>query len=203
MIHLSQRTADAIKRRNHMVADAPEYGGEHALVRITRALRGQGDPEMLETTRRFIDSGRISMDNVTQALLRHLGIAPAIAAMVNNLFGQAEIGDDEGPLARLSDVDGTSWVLASAMAGNRVRWLQFPAALEMPPLPETISISLDRYTGKPLQTMLSHPALDTMNLEIGKITVENNRVRVCLRGVVKMAPGLMPDPSGADGAVTA
>lgn len=142
MIHLSQRTADAIMRRNDMVADAPGYGGEHALARITRALRGQGDPEILEATRRFADRGRISMDDVTQALMRHLGIDPAIAAMVDNLFGQAEIGDDDGPLARLSDVDGTSWVMASAMPGNRVRWLQFPSAMEMPPMPETISISL-------------------------------------------------------------
>lgn len=146
--------------------DEITYGGVKAYT--TRMLAGEvAVPE---------NAPRIELDQVTTALLRHLGVDVDVVCAIEpvcNGVGLRNADDD-----RIAEITVT-WTPANCSTdihivvyADPLTWT-CPDLLRIPPLPHTI---LGLAEGLPLRRILTHPALDGLDLVVKR--VEGRQLRI-------------------------
>lgn len=164
--------------------DVDESDQENLILELSTDALSAQDEGVLEQLLRT--TTRDQMDAVTAALLLHMGIVPAAALVLRQaILGQnaaidiVDASDSEGDDDKLSCVIGfrESWELAL----NRDRDLHWSSegTFTVDSLPETLAIAA---TGKPLRHVISHPALDKMDLTIEKIDTGPAKAIITLAG---------------------
>lgn len=109
------------------------------------------------------DAAYVPLDEGTARILSHLGLHPlAVAAIarVRDFFRSTSLG--RAGICGYDERDG-DWVCGVPMSPN-VEWQRISILVRH--LPETIHLSLEERLPAPLERILSHPALDRMDLGI-------------------------------------
>lgn len=135
---------------------------------IHRALQGDMDASTRAAASRKAASA--SMDNITSAILVHHGIdveyASALISLVdpiqplnicrgNSVIATLDSGGSHR--TRLSTTSKAAWLPSGRLLSN------------LDPIPQTLALGLK---GKPLSRLLSHPALDPIDLRIDTIDAD-------------------------------
>lgn len=169
-LRLSPITQSKLDMRRDRHAHLPGYGGPDLATVISRAVHGILSEEIHATTRSHAIQGRLRLDDVSAALIRHLGMEPVVLAMLCHLVGDVEVVDtsrcvEEATIILMRDA-GARIV---PTPGTRVLWNAERSAFMVPALPEQL---LTLVVGRPLSGVMSHPALDTLDLTVtGRVTV--------------------------------
>lgn len=153
--------------------------GHHAPERFEAMLAGDVTREDIRLIRQAIAiwGCRTSIDTITMALLRHKGIDHAVlahAASQGAVYLQrhgdgrpvASMIPDGKAQIHLAYAPGISWVSGFDAAGQMHRHDDLDPLLgvfAMDHLPDSV---VDGLAGRPLRCVVSHPALDGMDLEI-------------------------------------
>lgn len=151
----------------------PGYRGRGFRDRITRSVTGEIDDAVLASTRNAIGSGQIRMDAVSAALLSHHGINPAVAAMTGMIAQTAEFDEAE---ARCVVTDRS--VLAPLTLRYAGLWISSRLRIEgLQRLPQSVVIGAE---GRPLRDLVSHPALDPLQLTVLAVGVDPVETRIAI-----------------------
>ena len=113
------------------------------------------------------DAGTILIAPITAHLLRHMGADPlAAAALCHAAKGLDVVDIHEGEkIAALMSSTPVHIVYADPL-----RWESVPGSLIVPSLPETVMATL---AGRRLAGVLSHPALDGLDIDITEVIVHD------------------------------
>jgi hypothetical protein len=154
--------------------------GHHAPERFEAMLAGDVTSDDISRIRRAIAiwGCRTSIDTITLALLRHRGIDHAVLAHAASLQGAiflrrkedgrpvVSMNPDGKAQIHLAYAPGISWVSGFDAAGQMHRHDDLDPILgvfAMDHLPDSV---VDGLAGRPLADVVSHPALDAMDLTI-------------------------------------
>lgn len=172
-LRLSPRTLDRLDAQRH--GSLLGFTSTSMEADIVSAFRGQMPAEMHSKIRQTAISGKLRIDNVSAALIAHMGLSPAFLAMLEHVIGSAEVIDIDEEVERATMVtitDEGAKVVISKDPG--VVWNSRNHTLMLPALPEQIlAICLHR----PVTHIVSHPALDGQDLKVvGRLSLRGTTV---------------------------
>ena len=132
-------------------------------ISLFRGLFGKPDATMLDMARARALQGTLSLDLVSATLLRHLGVNPAICALIASVGNITLIDyDDPEPTNFVADIKGCrARITVSQVA--RLVWDEGERCFQIPMLPETTFPMMQDLR---LSRIIGHPALDTLPLTV-------------------------------------
>lgn len=120
-----------------------------------------------------------TMDAVSAALLRHIGVLPEVALALADALGKersaVEIGDGDEDCGRIR-VHGDERNWSVHIEYNRIAWNSLGLVV-LPPIPLTAGGAA---VGRPLRDLFSHAVLDTFDLRIDKVDGTANGTTVAV-----------------------
>lgn len=167
------------------VDQSTEGDREDFVIELAGDALGGGQPGVVAHVTRTSTSGR--MDPVTAALLTHMGIVPGVAMVLRDTALEQNVAldivdaDDEDHTSR-AIAHHESWELALDLARG-THWSS-EGTLNVDPMPETLATAA---AGRPLREIVSHPALDGMDLAVERIETGPARSIVTLAGFAEGA----------------
>lgn len=154
------------------------------LAELATDALGGGQPGVLERVVRTTCHDR--MDPATAALLAHMGVVPAVALVLrgaalaqNAALDIVDAGDEDETSRILAHVE--SWEIDLGITG--AHWSS-EGALTVGPIPDAVAVAA---TGRPLRDVVSHPALDMLDLTVDRIDTGPERSIVWLAGFAQDA----------------
>jgi hypothetical protein len=163
-------------------------GKGDVVARIQEGLFGKVDPRMNRGIRKLASDGLLKMDGMTEALLLHHGVNPAVAAAVaymtrnhdvrNDAFAicnLVNLGTSLRPLVWLRTPDGSPSGCVWTMSGVKRRLVLVHVGL-----PETVAC---RLIGRSPSLILDHPVLADDRWTIESVTCHERETYMALSGV--------------------
>jgi hypothetical protein len=139
----------------------PAFRGRGVTQRVQSSLSNELHADVRSTVGGMARQRMLRMDEVTARLIAHAGGNPAVAAAISLL-----VREIDPEITLMHDDVAFAWIGRQTHIRVGVRGWWMPSAMRfehMQAIPETIAVSI---VGRSLREIVSHPALDDMDLRI-------------------------------------
>lgn len=155
--------------------------GDGAEWRVAAALYGYKEFDVLSAARDLIAERCLTYNRVSAALLKGIGINPAIAIFIAEYCSPINLVSEKEIEVTLSEQNDH---IVFGSADSPIRWGSIEYAFQIgKDLPQSV---LSMLPGKKLRSFLSHPELDRLDLEIQRIGQSKGKANIYIRRVDKL-----------------
>lgn len=154
---------------------------EGAEWRVAAALYGYAEAEVLEAAHETIVKNCLTYNQVSAALLRAIGINPAIVIFATEYCSPINLVSNEEVQVTLSEQNDH---IVFGSAASPIKWIGLEFAFQIKTeLPQAV---LSMLPGMKLKSFLSHPELDLLDLEVQRISQSNGKTNIYIRRIDKL-----------------